>query len=90
MRIKYHEKQRTWRSFNVLQTDYESFAIVHSCRDNFGWQKQEYVWVLTRQPLDQYDYDDEFEYDRIRYLAQDILVDNFPDLDLEYEMQSVV
>lgn len=46
------------------------------------------MWVLTRNPLDPFD--DEFEYDRVRFLAQDLLVDNLPDLDLENEMSSIL
>lgn len=39
MRIKFSKDQKFWRSFNVLQTDYTSFAIVHSCRSHLGWYK---------------------------------------------------
>ena len=34
-------------SYDVLKTDYTSYAIVYNC-DDFAGMKMEYAWVLTR------------------------------------------
>jgi lipocalin len=33
--------------YNVIETDYNSFAIIYSCTDYFIFKK-EYAWVLSR------------------------------------------
>ena len=34
--------------YEVLATDYETFAVVYSC-SSFYLAKSEYIWVLTRE-----------------------------------------
>lgn len=36
--------------YQVLDTDYENFAIVYSC-DTYYVAKTEYIWILTRQQV---------------------------------------
>ena len=39
----------------VVDTDYNNFVIVYSCTEYLANAfKLEYVWVLTRQPWDEY------------------------------------
>ena len=33
--------------YRILETDYETFALIHSCNILLGW-KWEWTWVLTR------------------------------------------
>ena len=40
-----------WVNYDVLGTDYTSFAVVHSCSTAFwNFWKQEVVWILNRSP----------------------------------------
>jgi hypothetical protein len=34
--------------YNVIDTDYNSYAIVHTCNLFLGFKKMEFMWVLTR------------------------------------------
>ena len=35
-------------NYNVLDTDYTSYSIVYSCRSTKWYEKEESLWVLTR------------------------------------------
>ena len=35
--------------YRILDTDYQTYSIVYSCRTLFGVAKKEYVWLLTRE-----------------------------------------
>lgn len=37
-----------WGSYNVIDTDYENFAIVYACRNDNISGKLEYAWVIGR------------------------------------------
>mmetsp|Transcript_9615 Transcript_9615/g.16146 ORF Transcript_9615/g.16146 Transcript_9615/m.16146 type:complete len:112 (-) Transcript_9615:35-370(-) len=37
--------------YDVIDTDYKSFAIVHSCGHKLEVFKYDWVWILTRNPL---------------------------------------
>ena len=40
-----------WFNYDVLGTDYDTFAVVHGCSTAFwNYWKQESVWILNRQP----------------------------------------
>jgi lipocalin len=49
-------EQAPWGTYNVLATDYESYAVVAGCQ---------YVWVLTRTPLNYVDEKHESEIARV-------------------------
>lgn len=36
-------------NYNVIETDYDNYAIVYTCSDKFGLAKSEILWILTRQ-----------------------------------------
>mmetsp|Transcript_1437 Transcript_1437/g.2514 ORF Transcript_1437/g.2514 Transcript_1437/m.2514 type:complete len:143 (-) Transcript_1437:43-471(-) len=43
--------QPFWANYNVLDTDYDNYAVVYSCTSIlFGLYKSEFAWVLMRQP----------------------------------------
>ena len=40
----------TTTNYNILDTDYDSYAIVYSCSSKFfGLLKSEFLWILTRE-----------------------------------------
>ena len=42
--------QSTTTNYNILDTDYDSYAIVYSCSQKFfGLLKSELLWILTRE-----------------------------------------
>ena len=37
---------------DVLETDYENFAVLYSCKHNFlGTDKRENIWIMSRRPV---------------------------------------
>lgn len=38
-----------WGGYDVIDTDYENYALVYSCRIDDFFGKKEYAWVLARQ-----------------------------------------
>ena len=38
--------------YRVIETDYTSYALVHTCKVYFGLVKVELNWAMTRQPLE--------------------------------------
>merc|ERR1712032_1024496 len=41
-----------WGNYDVIDTDYKSFALVYSCNSRNGTAKDESAWVLTRDAID--------------------------------------
>ena len=42
--------QSTSTNYNILNTDYDSYAVVYSCSQKFfGLLKSELLWILTRE-----------------------------------------
>ena len=39
-------------NYNVISTDYTSYAIVHTCDLFLGFKKLEFMWVLTKTALE--------------------------------------
>ena len=37
-------------SYNVLDTDYNSYTVIYTCDTFFGAIVTEYVWILSRDP----------------------------------------
>ena len=92
LQVKFSIFQPVWGSYNVLSTDYTTYAVVYSCRTSFfGFKKTEYAWVLTRKPLDvnyseqELDINDPdvLEWTRIRDIAQEVLEKQVPGYDFE-------
>ena len=41
-----------WANYDILETDYNNYAVVHSCQQYvFGLYKSEFSWILSREPL---------------------------------------
>lgn len=78
----------TWRNYSVMQTDYKTYAVIHSCREFAKFYKQEYVWVLTRQILNPIE--DEDEYNRIMTIVEDVLLKNMPDYDFRRDLLPIL
>ena len=38
--------------YNVINTDYNSFSLVYSCSLALGFKKYEFLWFLTRNPIE--------------------------------------
>ena len=36
-------------NYQILDTDYDSYAIVYDCRD-YGFFSFDYLWILAREP----------------------------------------
>ena len=50
--VKFSALQPVWANYDVLETDYTSYAVVHACSNFlFGLYKSELVWILTREKL---------------------------------------
>ena len=96
LQVKFSFLQPVWGSYNVLATDYSSYAVVYSCRTSFfGHKKSEYAWILTRKPLDvnysEQDMDimneDVMEWDRIKNIAKNVLEKQVPGYDFEGSLE---
>ena len=53
LEIKY-EAFSPWESYSILETDYSNYAVAYSCYTRFGVWNHDHLWVLTRQPAQQY------------------------------------
>lgn len=81
--IKNTKNENEWDNFNVISTDYNSYAIVYKCVNHlFSRVKQEYVWVYMRHPYDPTGTPaDELEYNRVTQVAQEFIENNIPEFD---------
>ena len=51
IQIKWTNWQPVWGAYDILQTDYDNYAVIYSCRAYWGGMfKYEYAWILMRQP----------------------------------------
>ena len=48
--VKFSSFQPTWGKYNVIDTDYSHYALIHGCSEFMGNVK-EYAWVLTREAV---------------------------------------
>ena len=50
--VKFSKWQPFWAKYDVIDTDYETYALVYSCTDAalYG-DKSEYAWILTREDI---------------------------------------
>lgn len=52
-----------WGDYQVLDTDYDSFASIYSCSSLFaGIYRLEFAWILTRQALEE----DTLEFEEVK------------------------
>ena len=50
LQVNFNRSVPFWGAFDVLETDYDNYAVIFSrFLDIFG-HKREFVWVITRQP----------------------------------------
>ena len=74
-------------SLEVLATDYDTFAVVHSCFTYFfGTIKSEHLWLLTRKPLRHNKDEDAQEIDLMTQLVKAEVAKNMPDFDFDKHM----
>ena len=87
--LKFSKFQPVWGNYHVLETDYEGYAIVYSCRTLLnGRVKNEYAWILTREPMDKVENPSEFH--RITSKAKEVLGQNVPGFDFDNAMRSTI
>ena len=36
-------------NYNIIDTDYISYSIVYNCRSSKWYEKEESLWILTRE-----------------------------------------
>jgi len=41
----------TRTNYNIVYTDYDSFAVVYACSSRFFFFKREFLWILTREKI---------------------------------------
>lgn len=34
--------------YDIIETDYNTYALIYSCSKRFGFIKNEYAWILSR------------------------------------------
>ena len=50
--LKFSELQPFWGNYDILETDYDSYAIIYSCTNLLnGLYRTEYAFVLTRDQI---------------------------------------
>ena len=50
--LKFSELQPFWGNYDILETDYESYAFIYSCTNLLGGlYRTEYAFVLSRTPI---------------------------------------
>ena len=50
--LKFSELQPFWGNYDLLETDYDSYAIIYSCTNLLGGlYRTEYAFVLSREPV---------------------------------------
>ena len=87
--LKFSKLQPVWGNYHVLDTDYENYSIIYSCRTFFfGKAKTEYAWILTREPLDPIENTNKFN--EITQKARDVLAKNVPGFDFDAVMQRTI
>ena len=92
-----------WGDFDIISTDYHSYALAYSCKMKrnpyslwLGKKKEEFVWVLTRKPLDILNVNltrsnpEIKEFERIKYLTRNILAKKVPGFDFENNMRRTI
>lgn len=87
--LKFSKFQPMWENYHVLETDYESYSIIYSCRTLlFGKVKNEYAWIVTREPLDPLANTKEFN--KITQRAKEVFKENVSDFDFDKMMQRTI
>ena len=76
-----------WAPYDVIYTDYDNMAIVHSCV-SLGFYKMEQQWVLHRKPLTP-DADGP-EYDAVTAKAKEVLEGELTEFKFEERMRATV
>ena len=50
--MKFSELQPFWGNYDLLETDYDSYAVIYSCTNLLGGlYRTEYAFVLSREPI---------------------------------------
>lgn len=87
--LKFSVLQPVWGNYHVLDTDYENYTIVYSCRTLLGGRaKNEYIWILSRNPLDPTV--DSEEHARITSHAKEVMAKNVPGFDWDKTMYRTI
>lgn len=68
-----------WKNYDILDTDYDNYAVLYSCNDFFkGLIKKEYAWIHMRKPHPI----DSPEFKAIEEKGKQIIKDKVPGYDL--------
>ena len=50
--LKFSELQPFWGNYDLLETDYDNYAVIYSCTNLLGGlYRTEYAFVLSREPI---------------------------------------
>ena len=52
MTISYRNAHGMKQSYIIVDTDYENYSIEYQCQISLGFQRVEYLWIMSRVPIE--------------------------------------